>query len=40
MTSEDLIENERSVRHVIDGDREALLERRLDRHRRVRVVLG
>ena len=40
MHSEDLIENERSVRHVIDGDRETLFERRLDRRRRVRIVLG
>src|SRR6185295_12255063 len=36
----DLIENERPVRHVIDGKGETLLERRLDRRRRVRVVLG
>ena len=35
-----MIEDERSVRHVIDGDREVLLERFLDRRRRVRVVLG
>ena len=36
----DLIEDERSIRHVIDSDKKALLERLFDHRRRVRVVLG
>jgi hypothetical protein len=36
----EVIEDESAVRHVIGGDRQALLERRLDRSRCVGVVLS
>src|SRR5438552_1834529 len=40
MRGGDLVENERSVRHVIDGDLRTRLERQSDRRRSVSVVLG